>query len=238
MGSKIFDYPKPINLIKYLLDLLYLNHKNFTILDFFSGSATTAEAVMQLNAEDGGHRNFIMVQLPEKINEELEAYNEGYHYVTEIGEERIRRAGAKVKKEHPEVDTGFRVFKVDSSNMENIYKTPNELSQNNLLADIRNVKLNRDDLDLLYQVMLDWGLKLSLPYKLEVVNGITIHNVSNGTLIACFSDTLNETVIRKIADKKPSRVVFKDSSFKDSAMKMNVVEIFKEISPETKIKVI
>lgn len=212
--------------------------KNSTILDFFSGSGTTADAVMQLNAEDGGNRKFIMVQLPEEIDEKQEAYKEGYRYITEIGEERIRRAGTKVKEEHPEVDTGFRVFKVDSSNIENTYKSPDETNQNNLLADIRNVKPDRNDLDLLYQVMLDWGLELSLPYESEIIDETPIHNVFDGALIACFADDLNEKVIRSIAEKQPFRVVFKDSSFKDSAMKINVVEIFKELSPNTKIKVI
>ena len=235
-SKDIFSFPKNISFIKLLCSLL--NKDNSIILDFFSGSGTTADAVMQLNAEDGGNRKFIMVQLPEEIDEKQEAYKEGYRYITEIGEERIRRAGAKVKEEHPEVDTGFRVFKVDSSNMEETYKSPNEVSQHNLLDDIRNVKEDRNDLDLLYQVMLDWGLELSLPYESEIIEETMIHNVFDGALIACFADDLNEQLIRKIAEKEPFRVVFKDSSFKDSAMKTNVVEIFKEISSETKIKVI
>lgn len=236
MGGKIFNFPKPIIFLKDILRMS--GTKNSTILDFFSGSGTTADAVMQLNAEDGGNRKFIMVQLPEEIDEKQEAYKEGYRYITEIGEERIRRAGTKVKEEHPEVDTGFRVFKVDSSNIENTYKSPDETNQNNLLADIRNVKPDRNDLDLLYQVMLDWGLELSLPYESEIIDETPIHNVFDGALIACFADDLNEKVIRSIAEKQPCRVVFKDSSFKDSAMKINVVEIFKELSPNTKIKVI
>lgn len=234
--SNLMFYPKPIKLLKKLLKTA--TSIDSIILDFFSGSGTTADAVMQLNAEDGGNRKFIMVQLPEKIDEKQEAYKEGYRYITEIGEERIRRAGKKIKEEHPEVDTGFRVFKVDSPNMESTYKTPDKVNQQNLLSDIRNVKEGRNDLDLLYQVMLDWGLELSLPYQVEMIENTKIHNVFDNTLLACFSDELNSDVIRKMAEKKPLRVVFKDSSFKDSATKINVSEIFKEISPETKIKVI
>lgn len=235
-GYRAFDFSKPTKLINSILHLT--SYKDSIILDFFSGSGTTADAVMQLNAEDGGNRKFIMVQLPEKIDEKQEAYKEGYRYITEIGEERIRRAGKKIKEEHPEVDTGFRVFKVDSPNMESTYKTPDKVNQQNLLSDIRNVKEGRNDLDLLYQVMLDWGLELSLPYQVEMIENTKIHNVFDNTLLACFSDELNSDVIRKMAEKKPLRVVFKDSSFKDSATKINVSEIFKEISPETKIKVI
>lgn len=235
MGLNNFDNPKSL---LYMKDILKMNSKDSIILDFFSGSGTTADAVMQLNAEDGGNRKFIMVQLPEKIDKKQEAYKAGYRYITEIGEERIRRAGKKVKEEHPEVDTGFRVFKVDSPNMESTYKTPDKVNQQNLLSDIRNVKEGRNDLDLLYQVMLDWGLELSLPYQVEMIGNTKIHNVFDNTLLACFSDELNSDVIRKMAKKKPLRVVFKDSSFKDSATKINVSEIFKEISPETKIKVI
>ena len=235
--SNLMFYPKPIKLLKKLLKTA--TSIDSIILDFFSGSGTTADAVMQLNAEDGGNRKFIMVQLPEKIDEKQEAYKEGYRYITEIGEERIRRAGAKVKKEHLEVDTGFRVFKVDSSNiMEDIRQKPSTLKQEELFEAARNVKKNRNDLDLLYQVMLDWGLELSLPYESEIIEETIVHNVFDGALIACFTDDLNEQLIRKIAEKEPFRVVFKDASFKDSAMKTNVVEIFKEISPETKIKVI
>lgn len=234
--KELFSFPKPTKLISRLITIG--SHENATILDFFSGSGTTADAVMQLNAKDGGNRKFIMVQLPEEIDEKQEAYKEGYRYITEIGEERIRRAGKKVKEEHPEVDTGFRVFKVDSPNMESTYKTPDKVNQQNLLSDIRNVKEGRNDLDLLYQVMLDWGLELSLPYQVEMIENTKIHNVFDDTLLACFSDELNSDVIRKMAEKKPLRVVFKDSSFKDSATKINVNEIFKEMSPETKIKVI
>lgn len=193
---------------------------------------------MQLNAEDSGNRKFIMVQLPEEIEDDKEAYKEGYQYITEIGEERIRRAGAKIKEEHPEVDTGFRVFKVDSSNIKEVAKAPGQVTQVELLEDERNIKEDRNDLDLLYQVMIDWGLELSLPYELEQMNGVSVHNVFDGALIACFADELSESLIRSIAEKHPFRVVFKDSSFKNSAMKANIVQIFKEISPETKIKVL
>lgn len=235
-GYRAFDFSKPTKLIKSILRLL--SHKDSIILDFFSGSGTTADAVMQLNAEDEGNRKFIMVQLPEKIDEKQEAYKEGYRYIIEIGEERIRRAGAKIKEEHPEVDTGFRVFKVDSSNIKEVAKTPGQVTQVELLEDERNIKEDRNDLDLLYQVMIDWGLEPSLPYELEQMNGVSVHNVFDGALIACFADELSESLIRSIAEKHPFRVVFKDSSFKDSAMKANVVQIFKEISPETKIKVL
>lgn len=231
----MFDNPKQLSFMKRIISIF---SKDSIILDFFSGSGTTADAVMQLNAEDGGNRKFIMVQLPEKIDEKQEAYKEGYRYITEIGEERIRRAGAKVKEEHPEVDTGFRVFKVDSSNMKDIEKKPNEVKQEELFEVARNIKEDRNDLDLLYQVMLDWGLELSLPYESELIEETIVHNVCDGALIACFADNLNETLIRKIAEKEPFRVVFKDVSFENSATKTNVIEMFKEISPETKVKVI
>lgn len=237
--SKIeFSYPKPIILLYKLL--LSVSNEDSIILDFFSGSATTAHSVMKLNASDGGRRKFIMVQLPEKTDDKSEAFKAGYKNICEIGKERIRRAAKKISEENPnsKFDGGFRVLKLDESNMKDVYYNPNELNQD-LLADLEsNIKEDRADLDLLFSCILEWGLQLSLPYSSVEVDGCTIHNYNNGDLIACFDENISETVIKEIANKQPLRVVFRDSSFKDSPSKINVSEIFKLLSPETSIKVI
>ena len=237
-GEKVFDYPKYSELIKYFTKL----HKNKDgiILDFFSGSATTAHAVMQLNAEDGGNRKFIMVQLPETINEKSEAYKAGYKNICEIGEERIRRAGKKIQEENPDkkLDIGFRVFKVDDTNMKNVYYTPNEYSQNLLSSLESNIKDDRTDEDLLYGCLLDWGVELSLPHRIEMIDGKRVHIVNEDDLIACFEENISETVVKEIAKKQPTRVVFRDSSFNSDDNRINVEEIFKLQSPNTRVKVI
>ena len=250
LNRNAFSYPKPVSLITYLISLLYNRHNsNFitdcTILDFFSGSATTAHACMQLNAEDGGNRKFIMVQLPEVCDEKSEAYKAGYKNICQIGEERIRRAGKKIQEENPEkkIDIGFRVFKVDDTNMKDVYYTPNETAQKQLGMFESNIKDDRTDEDLLYGCLLDWGVELSLPHKVEVIDGKRVHIVNEQEgfepdLIACFEDSIPESVIRKIAEKKPTRVVFRDSSFVSDDNKINVEEIFKLITPDTKVKVI
>lgn len=242
-GEKVFVYPKFSNLIKYFLSLH--NEKDITVLDFFSGSATTAHACMQLNAEDGGNRKFIMVQLPEVCDEKSEAYKAGYKNICQIGEERIRRAGKKIQEENPDkkIDIGFRVFKVDDTNMKDVYYTPNETAQKQLGMFESNIKDDRTDEDLLYGCLLDWGVELSLPHKVEVIDGKRVHIVNEQEglepdLIACFEDSIPESVIRKIAEKKPTRVVFRDSSFVSDDNKINVEEIFKLITPDTKVKVI
>ena len=212
------------------------------VMDFFSGSATTAHAVMQLNVEDGGHRNFIMVQLPEITAEKSEAYKAGFKNICEIGKERIRRAGKKIIEEHSEVadslDIGFRVLKLDESNMNDVYYNPSEYSQDLLSRMESNVKADRTDLDLLFGCLLEWGLPLSLPYSSEKIEGCTVHNYNDGDLIACFDEKVPDSVIKNIARRKPLRAVFRDSSFADSPSKINVGEIFKLLSPDTRVKVI
>ena len=237
-GKAYFDYPKPVDLIKRTLQLY--SSKGSIVLDFFSGSATTAHAVMQLNAEDGGHRKFIMVQIPEKCNESSEAYKAGYKNICEIGKERIRRAGDKIRSEHPDakLDTGFRVFRVDESNMEDVYYHPEELTQTMLGGMVSNIKPDRTDLDLLYACLLDWGVEISLSHTQAVIDGCTVHNVDNGALCACFAERVPLSVIDYMAKQQPLRAVFRDSSFAADDSKINVTEIFKNLSPDTKVKVI
>ena len=236
-----FDGPKPIRLLNRLLTLANLKDDSY-VLDFFSGSASTAHAVMKQNAEDGGHRKFIMVQLPEPCNEKSEAYKADYKNICEIGKERIRRAGRKIQEEAgllaQDLDVGFRVFKVDSSNMKDVYYAPNEINQNNLFDMESNIKEDRTDLDLLFASLLEWGLPLSMPYKSEDISGYAVHTYNDGDLIACFDDHVPESVIKEIAGRKPLRVVFRDSCFTDSPSKINVGEIFKLISPGTRIMVL
>lgn len=206
------------------------------ILDFFSGSATTAHAVMQLNAEDGGHRKFIMVQLPEPCDEKSEAYKAGYKNICEIGKERIRRAGEKIKAENPlttqDLDVGFRVLKLADSNMKDVYYAADEYTQSSLMDMISNIKDDRTDLDLLFGCLIDWGVPLSMPYKSEQLDGCTVHVYNDGDLVACFDENIPESVVRKIAERKPLRTVFRDSGFADSPAKINMYEIFKIYMPE------
>lgn len=235
--SKVFDTAK---LTAAIVRMLKFSDKDSLILDFFSGSATTAHAVMQLNAEDGGHRKFIMVQLPEKCDEASEAYKAGYKNICEIGKERIRRAGDKIQSEHPDakLDTGFRVFRVDESNMEDVYYHPEELTQTMLGGMVSNIKPDRTDLDLLYACLLDWGVEISLSHTQAVIDGCTVHNVDNGALCACFDERVPLSVIDYMAKQQPLRAVFRDSSFAADDSKINVTEIFKNLSPDTKVKVI
>ena len=204
------------------------------ILDFFSGSATTAHAVMQLNAEDGGKRKYICVQLAETTPEDSEARKAGYTTIPEIAKERIRRAGKKIKEENPEVtdtlDTGFRVFKLDSSNYEEVSKTPGEYEQAQLDLFLDNIKTDRTELDLLFGAMLSWGVPLSLsqPLQTEVVDGCTIYNVTEGELVACFAEKVTEAVVEAMAALQPERVLFRDSCFADDKMKINLFELFKQ----------
>ena len=254
--GKYFSFPKPLSLLKELIlgsTILSKKEKNI-ILDFYSGSSTTAHAVMQLNAEDGGNRKFIMVQLPEETDPKSEAYKAGYKNICEIGKERIRRAGKKIEeelkakstkgdlfegdKEVKMVDTGFRVLKVDSTNMKDVFYSPSQYNQQMLLELESNIKDDRTDIDLLYGVLLDWGVPLSLPHITENIDGKNVHFVNDTDLVACFEEHVPEEVIREIARRKPLRVVFRDSSFRNSPDKINVTEIFKTLSPETTIKVI
>ena len=283
--DKYFDYAKPYSLIETIADMVCKKDEKAIVLDFFSGSATTAHAVMQLNAEDGGHRKFIMVQLPEPCDEKSEAYKAGYKNICEIGKERIRRAGDKIKnalrenggdirhlaknietaprksfadldeqtsfsvpliparwskadetednqKVADELDIGFRVLKLNDSNMKDVYYAADDYDQQNLVDMISNIKEDRTDLDLLFGCLLDWGLPLSLPYTSEQIDGCTVHTYNGGDLIACFDANVPESVVKEIAKRKPLRAVFRDSSFADSPAKINVFEIFKLYMPE------
>lgn len=230
-GSQdIFSYPKPVELSKLLSKLA--SDKDSIILDFFSGSATTAHAVMQLNAEDGGNRKFIMVQISEETPEDSEARKAGYNTIPEIARERIRRAGKKIKEESPlttaDLDTGFRVFRLDEGNYEDVKRSPKEFKQDQLDLFLNNIKADRNDLDLLFGCMLDWGVQLSLPMTQEVVDGKTIYTVNDGDLVACFAENVSEDVVKAMAEKMPLRVIFRDSCFAQDADKINIYETFKQ----------
>lgn len=288
-NGKVFSYPKTVELISFFIDIISKIDKEAIVLDFFSGSATTAHAVMQLNAKDGGHRKFIMVQLPEPCDEKSEAYKAGYKTICDIGKERIRRAGEKIEQEDdcwkcvplnrmdgskpgddttakivktidagdgkPPIemvdisknpDVGFRVFKLDDTNMKDVYYSAEEYSQTNLEDLESNIKEDRTDLDLLFGCLLDWGLPLSMPYRSEKIDNCTVHTYAPGdaalnvpdALIACFDSNVPENVIKEIAKRKPRRAVFRDSSFASSPEKINVFEIFKLYAPDTDVKVI
>ena len=266
MGKKVFSYPKSVPLIKYLISLLFNYNKDnydsdFIVLDFFSGSGTTAQACMELNLSDNGKRKFILVQLPENLEENLNyATNNDKpivqnaidlcdelhkpRVITTVSEERLRKAGEKLQKENPDknIDTGFRVFKIDDTNMKDVYYAPKDYNKSLLEQMTSNIKDGRTDEDLLYGVLLDWGVELSLPHKVETIEGKRIHIVNDNNvspdLIACFEEDVPETVVREIAKKKPTRVVFRDGSFNTDDHKINVEEIFKMIAPNTTIKVI
>ena len=233
-----FENPKPKGLILETLRVGSLDKD--IILDFFSGSATTAHAVMQQNAEDGGHRKFIMVQLPEPCDEKSEAFKAGYKTIAEIGKERIRRAGKKIKEESPmttqDLDIGFRVFKVDTSNMKDVYYTPDELKQDNLELFKDHIKPDRRPEDLLFQVFLDWGLDLTKPITKEIIDGKTVFIVDTNDLLACFDSGITEELVKKLAKYKPVRVVFRDDAFGSDSVKINVEQIFKLLSPATEVK--
>lgn len=226
-----FDGPKPLRLISRILTIANLS-ANSIILDFFSGSATTAHAVMQLNAEDGGKRKYIMVQLPEETPEDSEARKAGYNTLPEIAKERIRRAGKKIKEESPlttaDLDTGFRVFRLEEGNYEDVKLSPKDYNQDDLDLFLNNIKTDRNDLDLLFGCMLDWGVQLSLPMTQEVVDSKTIYTVNDGDLVACFAENVSEDVVKAMAEKMPLRVIFRDSCFAQDADKINIYETFKQ----------
>ena len=229
-GKKYFDYPKPVDLIKRCISLY--SSPDSLILDFFSGSATTAHAVMQLNAEDGGKRKYICVQLPEKTPEGSEARKAGYDTICEIGKERIRRAGKKIKEEAglmgQDLDTGFRVLRTDSSNMEDVYFEPAGLEQQDLFAQVDSVKADRSELDLLIGCMVDWGVELSYPRRMEEVDGKHLHIVNEGALVACFDKEISVEAVSRIAELKPLRVIFREECFATDADKLNIYEKFKQ----------
>ena len=235
-----FDFAKPLELIIFLQAIL--NDKNALILDFFSGSATTAHAVMQLNAEDGGNRKFIMVQLPELTDEKSEAYKAGYKNICEIGKERIRRAGAKIKADSPlttqHLDTGFRVLKLDSSNMKEVFYSPKETSQLELFRYVDNVKDDRTSEDLLFQVMLELGATLDSKIEESKVDGKTIYNVGDGYLVACFDQDVSDDVVKAIAKMQPTYAVLRDTGMADDATATNFEQIFKTYAPNTTTKIL
>ena len=243
LDGGFFSGPKPQRLMQRLLTLANLKTDS-VVLDFFSGSASTAHAVLSKNAEDGGHRKFIMVQLPEKCDEKSEAYKAGYKNICEIGKERIRRAGEKILKEqlannnstlnspNSKLDIGFRVLKLDSTNMKDVYYAPCDYDQGFLPQMESNIKDDRTDLDLLFGCLIEWGLPLSLPYKSEQIDGCTVHTYNDGDLIACFDANVPESVVKEIAQRRPLRAVFRDSGFASSPEKINMFEIFKLYMPE------
>ncbi len=229
-GDKgVFDGPKPVRLIERLITLANLKEDSI-VLDFFSGSATTAHALMQVNAKKNKSCKYILVQLPELVSETKKDL--GYKNICEIGEERIRRAGKKIKEESPlttaDLDTGFRVFRLDEGNYEDVKRSPKEFKQDQLDLFLNNIKADRNDLDLLFGCMLDWGVQLSLPMNQEVVDGKTIYTVNDGDLVACFAENVSEDVVKAMADKMPLRVIFRDSCFAQDADKINIYETFKQ----------
>ena len=254
-----FNNPKPVRLIKRALQISTIKNNNALILDFFAGSSTTAHAVMQLNAEDGGSRRFIMVQLPEVCDEKSEAARAGYKTIAEISKERIRRAGKKIKEElaaketgvsstgqgslletakpaASSLDTGFRVLKVDSSNMNDVFYNPDAVTQKTLMEAVSNIKYDRSDEDLLFQVLLDWGVDLSLPIRREKRQGRDVYLVDENALVACFDKNITEELVQELAELQPLRVVFRDDGFASDAVKINVDQIFRQISPGTQVK--
>lgn len=230
LGGDYMSFPKSTEYIKTIIQTG--TSSSSLILDFFSGSATTAHAVMQLNAEDGGNRQYIMVQLPEETPEDSEARKAGYNTIPDIAKERIRRAGKKIKEESPlttaDLDTGFRVFRLDEGNYEDVKRSPKEFKQDQLDLFLNNIKADRNDLDLLFGCMLDWGVQLSLPMTQEVVDGKTIYTVNDGDLVVCFAENVSEDVVKAMAEKMPLRVIFRDSCFAQDADKINIYETFKQ----------
>ena len=258
-GGKLFSFPKPVSLIKYFISVI--NDRSAIVLDFFAGSSTTAHAVMQLNAEDGGNRKFIMVQLPELCNEQSEAFKAGYETIAEISKERIRRAGKKIKDNggrmkdeestlfsdsdnssfipHPSsLDVGFRVLKVDSSNMAEVYYTPDAVKQSDLFNAVDNIKPDRTPEDLLFQILLDLSVDLSLPIRKDLIQGKSVFFVNQlpYDIIACFDTGVSEELVKELAQHKPLRVVFRDTGFVSDTVKINVDQIFKQLSPGTEVK--
>ena len=229
-----FDTVKPVQLIKYLIQTFA--GKDDTIFDFFAGSSTTAQAVMEQNAEDSGHRKYVLMQINEKCDPTGEAYRAGFKTICDIGLRRMTAAGDKIKSESPmttqDLDIGFRVLKLDDTNMKDVYYAPDDYDQGMLAGLESNIKDDRTDLDLLFGCLIDWGLPLSMPYKSEQIDGCTVHTYNNGDLIACFDAKIPESVVKEIAQRKPLRAVFRDSGFASSPEKINVFEIFKLYMPE------
>ena len=255
MGDKVFENPKDEEIIQRTIQFCGTDNGDI-VMDFFSGSATTAHALFLADAEQNKHRKFILVQLPEPIDPQKQASEKARkvaqntvklldsigvpHIICEIGKERIRRAGDKIKTEHPDadLDIGFRVFRVDESNMKEVYYHPEEYTQQAIGGMVSNIKEDRTDLDLLYACLLDWGVEIHLPHTSQVVDGCTVHNVDHGALLACFDAKVPTPVVEHMAKEQPLRAVFRDSAFASDADKINVTEIFKNLSPDTQVKVI
>lgn len=240
LGNRVFPFPKPIKLLEKFIKIG--TDGDSIVLDFYSGSASTAHALMSFNATEGKHNKFIVIQYPEVTPEISDARNAGYKTISDLGKERIRRAGKKIKEESPlttqDLDIGFRVLKLDSTNMTDVYYSADEYDQKMLKQMESNIKPDRTDLDLLFGCLLDWGLPLSLPYSSETIEGCTVHTYNDGDLIACFDKNIPESVVKTIAKRKPLRAVFRDSGFENSPAKINVDEIFKLLAPDTRVKVI
>lgn len=238
-GLAMFDTPKPTALVKRIASLFH-EEKDYIALDFFAGSGTTAAALMQLNAEDGGCRKVIVVQISEPCSEGSEPFKAGYKTIAEVSKERIRRAGKKILEGecHPNWsrDVGFRVLKVDTSNMKDVYYRPDELKQGDLLDMVDNVKEDRTPEDLLFQVLVDWGVDLTLPIRRETVQGKTVFFVDDNALVACFDKGVTEDLVKELAKREPLRVVFRDNGFASDAVKINVEQIFRQLSPTTDVK--
>ena len=244
-NAQTFSFPKPSKFVKKLMEIATRKDKRDVVVDFFSGSGTTFHSAFVLNSEDGGNRKVIGVQLPEKCNEKSEAFKAGYKTIAEICKERIRRAGTKIKEENSEskdLDIGFRVLKIDSSNMNDVHYTPDTVSKGDLFNQVEHIKTDRSSEDLLFQVMLDWGVDLSLPIRKETIEGKEVYFVNDDDLVACFDKGIDETLIKALAAKQPLRVVFRDDGFgsgNDSdSVKINVEQIFKQLAPATDIKAI
>ena len=237
-GSAVMDFPKSPDLIARLIKIATSNES--IVLDFFAGSATSAHAVMAVNAENGGMRKFIMVQLPEKVEPSSAASKAGYRDIAELAKERIRRAGKSILESECHSDwngdIGFRVLKVDTSNMKDVYYRPDELKQSDLLDTVDNVKEGRTAEDLLFQVLVDWGVDLTLPIRRETVQGKTVFFVDDNALVACFDRGVTEDLVKELAGHEPLRVVFRDNGFVSDAVKINVEQIFRQLSPTTDVK--
>lgn len=239
MGEATFDTPKPLELIDRMLRMITFDDPDALVMDFFAGSSTTAHAVMQYNAETKGSRKYILVQLPEPCTEKSQAFENGWHDICEIGKARIQKAAAEIRNiTGANIDYGFRVLKLDDTNMRDVYYSADEYDQQMLKGLESNIKADRTDLDLLFGCLLEWGLPLSLPYSSENIDGHTVHTYNDGDLIACFDENISKEVIETIARRQPLRAVFRDNSFASSPAKINVGEIFKLLAPDTRVKVI
>jgi adenine-specific DNA-methyltransferase len=239
--DRFFDFPKPVSLIKELIlgCTFFSKDKDAIVLDFFGGSSTTAQAALELNSEDKGKRKFILVQVPEAVEESSSSFKNGFKTIADIGKERIRRAAKQIKAEtEAEIDYGFRMYRLDESNMQDVYYSPQDLDQNKMDLFGDNVKPDRTEDDLLVQVMLDWGLPLSLKIEQANVLGKKIFKVADNSLFACFDTSIDEAFAKEIAKEKPLRIVFKDAGFKDDTAKTNVKQLLKQLSPETEMKVL